>query len=139
MKVKNWQLGLKYRFAGGTPYTPYDMAASQQNYPLLGTGVLDYSRLNSERLKSFQQLDFRLDKKINYRKTSFDIFIDFQNVLMISQESPSYYTFKRNADNSGFETTDGTPLKQDGSNGIPVILENNSKTITPSIGLILEF
>lgn len=135
----NWQLGLKYRFAGGTPYTPFDMAASQQNYPLLGTGVLDYSRLNSERLKNFNQLDFRLDKKINYRKASFDIFIDFQNVLMISQGSAPYYTFKRNSDNTGFETTDGMALRQDGSNGIPTILNNTSKTITPSIGLIVEF
>lgn len=136
---KNWQLGLKYRFAGGTPYTPFDMAASQQNYPLLGTGVLDYSRLNTVRLQNFNQLDFRLDKKINYRRTSLGIFIDFQNVLMLSQESAPYYTFKRTSDNTGFETTDGMALKQDGSNGIPVILENNSKTITPSIGLIVEF
>lgn len=135
----NWQLGLKYRFAGGTPYTPFDLAASQQNYPLLGTGVLDYTKLNSERLKNFNQLDLRLDKKINYKKISLDIFIDFQNVLMTSQQSAPYYTFKRKADNSGFETTDGQALKSDGSNGIPVVLDNYSKNITPSIGIIVEF
>ncbi|MFY9310158.1 MAG: TonB-dependent receptor [Bacteroidia bacterium] len=135
----NWQLGLKYRFAGGTPYTPFDLAASQQNYPLLGTGVLDYTKLNSERLKNFSQLDVRLDKKINYKKISLDIFIDFQNVLMTSQQSAPYYTFKRKADNSGFETTDGQALKPDGSNGIPVVLDNYSKNVTPSIGIIVEF
>ena len=136
---KNWQLGLKYRFAGGTPYTPFNLTASQQNYPLIGTGVLDFTQLNSIRLKDFHQLDFRLDKNINYKKTSLNIFIDFQNVLMLSQQSAPYYTFKRKADNTGFETTDGSPLRIDGANGIPVILENNSKNVTPSIGFTFEF
>jgi hypothetical protein len=136
---KNWQLGLKYRFAGGTPYTPFDLDASQQNFALLGTGILDYRKINTLRLSNFSQLDFRLDKKINYKKTSVNIFIDFQNVLMTSQESAPYYTFKRKEDNTGFETTDGKPLNSDGSNGIPVILENFSKNVTPSIGFTFEF
>lgn len=136
---KNWQLGLKYRFAGGTPYTPFDMTASQQNYALLGTGILDFTRINSLRLGNFSQLDLRLDKKINFKKTSIDVFLDFQNVLMTPQESAPYYTFKRNEDNSGFQTTDGQALKSDGSNGIPVLIENKSTTITPSIGFTFEF
>lgn len=136
---KNWQLGLKYRFAGGTPYTPFDLKTSQQNYYLLGTGVLDYDKINTERLPSFNQLDVRLDKKMNFKKISLDLFLDFQNVLMTVQYSAPYYTFKRKTDNSGFETTDGAPLKSDGSNGIPLILKNESKTVTPSIGLIVEF
>lgn len=136
---KNWQLGLKYRFAGGTPYTPFDLAASQQNFALLGTGILDYTKINSQRLKNFNQLDFRLDKKINYKKTSLNLFIDFQNIVMSLQYSPPYYTFKRKDDNSGFETTDGKALNSDGSNGIPVILKNESKTVTPSLGLTFEF
>lgn len=136
---KNWQLGLKYRFAGGTPYTPFDLTASQQNFALLNTGILDYSRINSLRLGDFNQLDFRLDKKINYKKTSLNWFLDFQNILMLTQEAAPYYTFKRKADNSGFETTDGLSLKSDGSNGIPVILKNENKTVTPSIGFTFEF
>lgn len=136
---KNWQLGLKYRFAGGTPYTPFDLNASQQNYALLGTGVLDYNNINSQRLKNFNQLDFRLGKKFNFKKTSLNLFLDFQNVLMSVQYGAPYYTFKRNADNSGFETTDGQPLKTDSSNGVPVILKNESKTVTPSIGVTFEF
>ncbi len=136
---KNWQLGLKHRFAGGTPYTPFNLTASQQNYPITGNGVLDYTQLNTIRLKNFNQLDLRVDKKINFSKTSLNIFLDFQNVLMLSQQSSPYYTFKRKADNSGFETTDGKPLKLDGSNGIPVILENYSKNVTPSIGFTFVF
>lgn len=136
---KNWQLGLKYRFAGGTPYTPFDLNASQQNFALLGTGVLDYNNINSQRLGNFSQLDLRLDKKINFKKTSLNLFLDFQNILMTVQYGAPYYTFKRKADNSGFETTDGKPLQINGANGIPVILNNESKTVTPSIGFTFEF
>jgi hypothetical protein len=130
---------LKYRFAGGTPYTPFDLAASQQNFVLLNTGILDYSQLNSLRLKDFNQLDLRIDKNLNYKKTSWNIFLDFQNILMQSQQGAPYYMFERNEDNTGFATTDGQPLKTDGSNGIPVVLENFSTTLTPTIGFTIEF
>lgn len=136
---KNWKLGLKYRFAGGNPYTPFDLNQSQQVYATIGKGILDYSQINSLRLKNFSQLDLRVDKIVNFNKTSIDFYIDVQNVLASKQESPPYYTFKRNADNTGFETTDGLPLKADGSNAIPILLINESRLITPTIGLIFEF
>lgn len=136
---KGWKLGLKYRFAGGTPYTPFDLDASQQVYAFTGNGVLDYNAVNSVRLRNFNQLDFRLDKIINLEKVSFDCYIDLQNVTAFKQESPPYYTFKRNEDNTGFATTDGQPLQPDGSNAIPVIISNQSALITPTIGVIFEF
>lgn len=136
---KNWQVGLKYRLAGGVPYTPYDLTASQSSYALLGVGTLDYANVNSQRLKTFNQLDVRLDKKVNYKRISFDFFLDIQNVLASASEGAPYYTFKRNADNTGFETTDGQPLQADGSNAIPLVLENTSKLITPTLGIIVEF
>ena len=61
---------MKYRFAGGNPYTPFDMIASQRSYLLTGTGVLDYTKINSLHLRTFRQLDFRLDKIINWGRLS---------------------------------------------------------------------
>ena len=136
---KGWKLGLKYRFSGGAPYTPFDLDASQQSYAFTGNGVLDYDSINSERLRVFNQLDFRLDKIVNLKKVSFDFYIDIQNLTAFKQESPSYYTFKRNEDNTGFATTDGLPLASDGSNAVPLIIPNQSALVTPTIGLIFEF
>ncbi|MDB4087990.1 TonB-dependent receptor [Flavobacteriales bacterium] len=136
---KNWKLGAKFRFAGGVPYTPFDLIASQTNFTTLGVGQLDFTRLNQERLDNFSQLDLRVDKIMNFKKVSVTFYIDIQNLLLTEQETPPYYTFKRNADNTGFETTDGQTLKQDGSNGIPVILENRSANVTPTLGIIFEF
>lgn len=136
---RNWELGLKYRLAGGAPYTPFDLVASRANYITTGVGTLDYGAINSIRLKPFQQVDLRVDKKYNFKRTSLNLYLDFQNVLVFKSEGLPYYTFKRKADNSGFETTDGNPLKTDGSNAIPVILKNDNTSLLPTIGFIFEF
>lgn len=136
---KNWEIGLKYRLQGGVPTTPFDLVASQRNFPTEGRGILDFSKLNSERLQYFSALDVRIDKKWNFRRTSLDLFIDVTNALGQKSESPSNYTFKRNADNTAFETTDGQPLAADGSNATPLILENLSGQLLPSLGVIFEF
>ena len=135
---KGWELGLKFRYAGGAPYTPYDPEASRLNYLSLGTGVLDFSRLNTERQDDFSQLDLRLDKKWNYRRLTFDLFLDVQNVLLTVNPSLPNYTFERNADGS-YKTMDNGPVKADGSNAIPVLLEDTDPFFVPTIGFILEF
>ena len=136
---KNWDLGVKYRISGGQPYTPFDLTASQANYLTTGVGTLDYSQINEKRLPVFQQLDLRVDKKINFDKVSLTLFVDIQNVFLYKIPSTPNYTFQRNEDNTGFATTDGNPIASDGSNGIPVVLENSSATVVPSIGFIFEF
>ncbi|MEO6682240.1 MAG: hypothetical protein ABIN48_05385 [Ginsengibacter sp.] len=136
---KNWELGLKYRLAGGAPYTPFDLPESRSNYLLTGIGTLEYAAINSLRLKPFHQVDFRLDKKYNYKKTSLNLYIDIQNLFKFKTEGIPNYTFKRNSDNSGFETTDGNPIQPDGTNSIPVILKKDNTSILPTIGFIFEF
>lgn len=136
---KNWQIGAKYRLAGGVPYTQYNLVASQLAYPTTGNGILDYANVNSDRLKVYNQLDLRIDKTWNFKATSLAFFIDIQNILATKQQGTPYYTFKRTEDNSAFATTDGQPLKADGSNGIPLILKNESATVTPTLGVIFQF
>jgi hypothetical protein len=136
---KNWEVGIKYRLAGGAPYTPFDLTASRANYITTGVGTLDYNAINSLRLKTFQQVDLRIDKTYNFKHTSLDLYLDIQNLLIFQTEGTPRYTFKRNADNSGFETTDGEPLQTDGSNAIPVILPNDNTSLLPTIGFIFMF
>lgn len=136
---KNWELGLKYRYQGGVPYTPIDLEASQRNYAVVGREILDFTRLNSLRLTGFSQLDLRVDKKWNFRRTTLDLFLDVTNVLGTGNPVFPTFTLQRNADNTAFATTDGKPLAADGSNGIPVILDSEDGSALPTIGLIFEF
>src|SRR5690606_6074747 len=62
---RNWELGLKYRYQGGAPYTPFDLVESRRNFLTQGQGLLDYSRFNTLRLAAFSASDIRIDKKWN--------------------------------------------------------------------------
>ncbi len=135
----NWELGVKYRWQGGVPYTPLDLDASRLNYASLGTGVLDYNRLNTIRLNNFSQMDIRVDKKWNFKRVTLDVFVDITNILNTVNSAPPNYTFQRTADGSAFATTDGKALRADGSNAIPLILENTEGGFLPSIGFVVEF
>ena len=136
---RNWELGLKFRFQGGVPFTPYDMLASRANYLTLGTGVLDYNQVNNQRLSNFNSGDIRIDKKWYFKKITLDLFLDVTNFYLSKGTAPDDYTFKRNADNTAFLTTNGMPIQQNGSNAIPLLLKNNDANVTPTFGFIIEF
>lgn len=139
-KLKNdWEIGLKFRYAGASPYTPFDLAASRLNYLSIGEGILDYNAVNSERLRPFKQVDLRVDKRWNFRKLTIDVFLDIQNITNSRSTGSLSYTFEWNADNTDFATADGEPVNLDGSNAIPKILKDDEGTILPSVGFIVEF
>jgi hypothetical protein len=136
---RNWELGLKFRYQGGSPYTSFDEALSRLNYLSQGVGTLDYARLNSNRLRGFNSSDVRIDKKWNFRKTTIDLFLDVTNWYVAKNPAVPEYTFKRNTSNTAFETTDGQPVKPDGSNAIPTRVKNDDPFVTPTLGVIIEF
>lgn len=136
---RGWEVGLKYRFSGGAPFTPFNLEASRINYATLGTGILDVSQLNTGTLRNFNQFDFRVDKKWNFNKWTLDVFVDIQNALLFKSPAYPQYSFKRTDDNSQFATNDGQPLQADGSNAIPIILKDEDATVLPTFGFIIEF
>lgn len=136
---RNWELGLKFRYQGGAPFTPFDETQSRLNYLSQGVGTLNYQQLNSNRLAAFNSSDVRIDKKWNLRKITLDVFIDVTNWYVAKNPAIPEYTFKRNAANTAFETTDGLAVKPDGSNAIPTRVKNDDAFVTPSLGIIFEF
>ena len=136
---RNWELGLRFRYQGGAPYSPYDEATSKSSYLTLGQGTFDYSRLNTQRLPNFNSSDVRIDKKYNLKKTTIDLFIDVTNWYIAVNPGIPTYTFKRLEDNSAFATTNGLPIAKDGSNAIPTQFLNDKAQVTPTIGFIVEF
>ena len=136
---RNWELGLKFRYQGGAPYTPFDETASRTNFLSQGLGILDYGQLNTRRLRSFHSSDVRIDKKYNLKNTTIDLFLDVTNWYIAAADAAPYYAFKRTEDNKGFATTDGKPMMSNGSNANPVLLGNDKASVTPTIGFIVEF
>ncbi len=137
--AKQWEVGVKFRYQGAAPYTPFNLDESRANYLTLGTGVLNYGLVNSRRLPAFHAADIRIDKKWNSRRFTLDLYIDVQNFYASKSAGTPQYTFQRNTDNTSFITTDGQPVKIDGSNAIPYILDNVDGNVLPTIGFIVEF
>ncbi|MFM2338769.1 MAG: hypothetical protein RL115_1962 [Bacteroidota bacterium] len=135
----NWELGLKFRYQGGAPFTPFDETLSRLNYLSQGVGTLNYALLNTNRLSGFNSSDVRIDKKWNFKTTTINLFLDVTNWYVAKNPAIPEYTFKRNASNTAFETTDGLNIKPDGSNAIPTRVKNDDPFVTPTIGVIIEF
>ena len=135
----NWELGLKFRYQGGAPYTPFDEVVSRVNYLSQGKGTLDYTQLNAQRLNGFNSSDIRIDKKWNFKNITLDLFLDVTNWYVAKNPSIPEYTFTRTSDNRTFKTTDGLPIRADGSNAIPTFVKNDDPNVRPTIGFIVEF
>jgi outer membrane receptor for ferrienterochelin and colicin len=136
---RNWELGLKYRYQGGAPYTPFDLAESQRNFLTQGQGLPDYSRFNTQRLDDFSASDIRIDKKWNFRKMTLDLFLDVSNWWGAKSVSYPKFTLERDLATGAFVTTDGQPIKPDAANGVPLILKDDDPVVLPTIGFIVEF
>jgi hypothetical protein len=132
---KNWDVGLKFRYVGGAPYTPYDEEKSslKEAWDLQGQGYLDYTKFNSLRLKGFSQLDIRVDKRYFYKKWSLMLYADIQNVLNSKAAQPPILI--RETDSNGIPITDPSdPTKYKLK-----YISGTSGTVLPTVGIIVEF
>jgi hypothetical protein len=131
----NIELGIKYRYSGGSPYTPIDLINSSNKniWDINQRGVLDYNLLNTQRLNGLHVLDFRIDKKWFFKSWSLNAYIDIENILNAKSQLPSEYGIDPNlgplVDGTG-ENLDSYPLYE---------IINSSGNLLPSIGLLIEF
>jgi hypothetical protein len=132
----NWELGAKWRFVGGAPYTPYNMNKSSlvAAWDVQGQGYLDYSKYNTLRLRAFNQLDLRVDKGFYFRKWSLMLYLDIQNLLNFKAQQPDILVNTQ---------PDGSIIKYvDGSGQERYVLRSLSNTIgtfLPSVGIMVDF
>lgn len=131
---KNWSAGLKWRFVGGLPYTPYDIekSAIKEAWDSRGRAFPDNSRFNSERLKEFHQLDIRIDKKYFFSKWSLMLYLDIQNLYNYQADQPDYII--REQDESG-----NYILLDDNTRYQLKAIDSSSGTVLPTLGIMVEF
>jgi hypothetical protein len=131
---RNWDVGFRWLFSGGSPYTPYDVAASSiiQAWDVRGTGLLDNNRLNSQRLGNFHQLDVRVDKRWYFDKWSLNLYIDIQNIYNFQAEQAPILNMQTDP-NGDFVVNPSDPSRYQ-----PYLINNTAGTVLPTIGIILE-
>lgn len=132
---RNWELGFKWRYLGGSPYTPIDIQTSSLKtvWDINGQGVLNYNSLNTQRLKPFHQLDFRIDKKFDFKKWSLDIYFDLQNAYGFAAPRPPVLLLDRDV-NGNPQTDSSNPAAYKTK-----LIDDDSKSVLQTVGIILEF
>lgn len=132
---KGWEVGFRWLFSGGAPYTPIDVATSsiKQVWDVNGQGVLDYNQLNQARGTDYHQLNIRVDKRFDLKKMSLQFYLDIQNAYAYQTSlAPILLLVKDENGNPLTDPTDPTRYQTK-------LVENTSGILQPSIGIIFEF
>lgn len=135
-KIKgDWEVGARWRLVTGSPFTPADIGASslRANWDASGLAVLDYDRLNSQRIDDFHQLDIRIDKKWFLKNWSFNVFIDIQNVYAKSIPGSPFVDVVRD-DNLQPVVDINDPSRYE-----TYLLENDLGIVQPTLGIIFTY
>jgi hypothetical protein len=86
------EVSVKFRYAGGRPFTPFDLAQSQS----LNRGIYDYANTNLARFNDYRRLDIRFDYRFNLFDWNMLFFIDLQNVANFENVEQVVWNNKQN-------------------------------------------
>ena len=132
---RNWEVGFRFRYGAGAPYTPDDIAASSMisAWNIRNRALPDYDRLNTLRLDPYHNLDLRVDKKYFWKKISLNFYLDIQNVYNFQQNLPDILVAA--TDENGNYILDPDDMQRYQMKYLPSV----QGTVLPTLGIILEY
>jgi outer membrane receptor for ferrienterochelin and colicin len=89
---ESFEFSAKFRYAGGRPYTPFDLQASTSR----NQGILDYTRVNEDRFKDYKRLDVRADYRFGLLGWNMIAFVDLENMLNVKNVDQLVWNNKTN-------------------------------------------
>ena len=72
---ENWEFSMRWIYAGGRPYTPFDYQASYE----AGRGIIDEARLLEERYPDYHSMNVRVDKRFHFDSTNLVVYLSIWN------------------------------------------------------------
>ena len=133
---KNWELGVRYRYVGGAPTTPFDanLTLRRDIWDINQRPILDFANLNTQRGGPTQQLDIRIDKKWDFENWAFNFYIDVQNLLNQQTVLNPFLVAEIDPATGApiVDPNDPTRYKADE-------ISNTAGTRLPTIGIIIDF
>jgi len=82
-----WEFKLRWIYAGGAPYTPFDIEQST----LLNRGIWDIENINEKRLPDYHSLNIRVDKRFYFSGSSLIVYLSVWNAY--SRENIAQYVW----------------------------------------------
>jgi carboxypeptidase-like protein/TonB-dependent receptor-like protein len=71
----NWEFSLRWIYAGGTPYTPFDKNLS----PAQNSGIFDSQKINEERYPDYHSLNIRFDRRFHFTNSNIIFYLSVWN------------------------------------------------------------
>ena len=88
-----FEYSLRWRYAGGRPYTPFDPVLSSH----AGAGIIQRDRVNTERQPAYHRLDVRLDHRMQFEHFNLVSFVSVFNVYNRRNLFRYFWSTRRNA------------------------------------------
>ena len=132
---KDWEIGIKWRFSLGSPYSPYNIPLSSEIavWNVTQHGIYNYNLLNTKRLPPYQELDIRIDKKYYLKKFDLNFYIDVQNVYDAKTTSIPILDVVRDGNNNILiDPNDPTKYQTK-------LIDNISGNVLPTVGVVIGF
>lgn len=94
-----WEFSLRWIYAGGTPYTPFDTAESiRQN-----RGILAEDRINTCRYPDYHSLNIRFDRRFLFKRSNLIFYLSFWNAYDHKNVASYYWNTKTNRQDTAYQ------------------------------------
>lgn len=81
---KKWEASVKFRFATGNPYTPFN-----------NNGTQSVANYNTARFKEFHSLDLRIDRRWDFETWTLITYLDIQNIYNNKQANTIRWDYRK--------------------------------------------
>ncbi len=111
---EKWEVGVNWRMQSALPYTPFDMELSslRSAWDINNQGIRDYAQLNTQRGKSTNIINARVDRIYKFPKWTLNLFLDLENITS-DTDSQQALILDRQKDEDGNLTNDGIIINPD--------------------------
>ncbi|MDQ7065472.1 MAG: hypothetical protein Q9P90_14640, partial [candidate division KSB1 bacterium] len=87
-----WEFSIRWIYAGGTPYTPFDVEKSRY----LKRGVFDNNKINGARYPDYHSLNIRFDRRFNFRHSNLVFYLSIWNAYNRKNIAAYFWNEKEN-------------------------------------------
>jgi outer membrane receptor for ferrienterochelin and colicin len=96
---RDWEASIRWTFAGGGPYTPFDPLRSRAMH----TGIVDDRNANAERYPNYHSLNVRVDRKFYFERHMLDIYLSIWNAYNRKNVAQYFWSSTTNAQDVSYQ------------------------------------
>jgi hypothetical protein len=94
-----WEFSLRWIYAGGVPYTPFDQTASKA----INRAIFDRNRINKARYPDYHSLNVRFDRRFHFDRSNLIVYFSVWNAYNRKNISSYYWNEIENKQDTSYQ------------------------------------